>query len=95
MHKDDLSPREEIVRCNVLALRKFLKLSRPEFALEIQVSVCSMKNYELGYRPVSLSYLQNIGARYGYELAGKLVEPVLLTTANFTRLIQKEVAHAA
>lgn len=83
-----LSPREECVRANVALLRKVLKLSRPDFARIVQMPATTIKNYELGYRTVSLSYLQNIGAAYGYAIARRLVEPVLLSETECSLLVE-------
>ena len=87
-----LNPREEIMRKNLRGLRKFTGLSRTDFSIETQVPATTIKNYENGYRTVSVHCLQNIGVAYGWAIAKRMLEPKPITTEEFNSLIQ-EVTH--
>ena len=82
-----LNPREEIMRKNLRGLRKFTGLSRTDFSIETQVPATTIKNYENGYRTVSVHCLQNIGIAYGWPIAKRMLEPTVITSEEFSKLM--------
>lgn len=50
-----------------MQLRKDHKLSRSAFELRLRVPKATIKNYELGYRPLALAYLLTIRKVYGED----------------------------
>lgn len=82
-----LNPREEIMRKNLRGLRKFTGLSRTDFSIETQVPATTIKNYENGYRAVSVHCLQNIGIAYGWPIAKRMLEPTVITSEEFGKLM--------
>ena len=84
-----LNPREQMLRKNLCGLRKFTGLSRTDFSIEIQVPATTIKNYENGYRTVSIHCLQNIGVAYGWPVAQRMLEPTVITSEEFGKLVTK------
>ena len=89
-----LNPREEIMRKNLRGLRKFTGLSRTDFSIEIQVPATTIKNYENGYRTVSIHCLQNIGVAYGWAIAKRMLEPTVITSEEFGKLVTPSASDA-
>ena len=82
-----LNKREQIAAQNLRNLRKFLDVSRPTFAEMLQIPPTTIKNYELGYRKVSLTCVQNIAALLSKPLGERFVTPTPITKEEFATLL--------
>ena len=83
-----LNKREQIASQNLLNLRKFLGVCRPNFAEMLQTPPTTIKNYELGYRALSFACVQNIAALLSKPLGERFVTPTLITKAEFATLLK-------
>ena len=83
-----LNKREQIAAQNLRNLRKFLGVSRPNFAEMLQTPPTTIKNYELGYRALSFACVQNIATLLSKSLGERFVTPTLITKAEFATLLK-------
>ena len=82
-----LNKREQIAAQNLRNLREFLDVSRPTFAEMLQIPPTTIKNYELEYRKLSLTCVQNIAALLSKPLGERFVTPTLITKEEFATLL--------
>lgn len=83
-----LNKREQIAAQNLRNLRKFLGVSRPNFAEMLQTPPTTIKNYELGYRALSFACVQNITTLLSKSLGERFVTPTPITQDEFATLLK-------